>query len=321
MNILGKTHKYQKESLIIEFKEFCLQDVHIDYDTIYTGKINNICRFNQDICNNIHLYFYKYLPKYISAFVNSNINGHFLIGVNDFSEITGIPFHGSKKELSLFIDNININHLLSNNFQYIVKYDIETIDTNTCYLSDNTNKILSEYSKINIKKQKILEKYKNDRIIWNRNMEEYTCKLQDFIKYKKREIDKYFTKHAPHLIHYILKTDELRNIAHLKSDPNHYLYYLMKFKEYELQKLKKMKPNIPSTPKIIHGPEYLYNQLTHMRMKLLNNNSELRYFLIHIKIIPVNTCKNQKLYYLNPLTNTWDLKYRTIDVKNGPKCE
>ena len=95
-NTLGKQHDLIQESLYVEFKEFCLQEeTEVDYSIVKTGIITNKEKFNNDIYKNIRIYFYKYLPKYISAFINSNIKGQLIIGVNDFGEVTGIPINHS----------------------------------------------------------------------------------------------------------------------------------------------------------------------------------------------------------------------------------
>ena len=111
----------------------------------------------------------------------------------------------------------------------------------------------------------------------------------------------------------------MRNIAHLKRNPNHYLYWLMKYKEEELALLKKLKPQSPKIPKIIYGPEYLYNQLTNLRLKYLKNNNNICYYIINITIKPKIIQNN--LLSLNVLSNTWEKRTRIIDDKGYPSTK
>ena len=90
-----------KESLHNEYKEFCIKS-NI-YDHYRSEELNNIIRtgkidkcFNNIINENLQLYFNIYVPKYASAFSNSNVkNGNIQIGVNDQAEVTGIPYYGN----------------------------------------------------------------------------------------------------------------------------------------------------------------------------------------------------------------------------------
>ena len=73
-----------RETLENEYKEFCVKtNIYNIYDTseiiniVNNGTIDNI--FNYLIDDNLQLYFNIYIPKYESAFYNSNIqNGNIL---------------------------------------------------------------------------------------------------------------------------------------------------------------------------------------------------------------------------------------------------
>ena len=108
------------ESKLIEFKEFILKIDPTSFfenedikNMVCTGKV--LPNFNDIIMHNLIHYFKFYLPKYISAFGNmrdSSESGNIYIGINDFGEITGIPFIGNlemdfindiKETLKIFI--------------------------------------------------------------------------------------------------------------------------------------------------------------------------------------------------------------------------
>lgn len=99
--VLGK-YIDLKETLSIEFKEFFLK---LDIESFLTHEdikkmmsSGKICDgFNEIILQNLYTYIRIFLPKYISAFGNSEemkVPGELYIGINDYGEVTGIPFDG-----------------------------------------------------------------------------------------------------------------------------------------------------------------------------------------------------------------------------------
>ena len=315
MLILGDQHLFIEESLEVEFKEFCLNEINISHNDLYNivtyGKINNKNIFNEHILNTINYYFYKYVPKYISAFINSNINGNLIFGVNDYGEITGIPFFGNKKDLENFVYNIDFSKYLKNfnKKNHIININVKKISIDNNYLSNISDKLLQEYYKNIKEKNDLINKYKKDRIKWINNLNEYTCKLRTLIESKKDDFDKYLKIHAPHMLNYIIKENEMKNISHLKTDPTHYIYWLMLFKEENLLKIKKNKPEVPNISKIYNSPQYLFTHLTNLRYKLLNSNRDINYFIIHISI-KINFKNNNIIYYKH--NNKYIAKYRKL---------
>lgn len=327
--ILGDQHICKYESLNIEFKEFCFNLTEIDMDCL---NIEKICKigvfsdkekkiFNDMIFNNMENYFIKYIPRYLSAFLNSNIdNAELYFGVDDYGEITGIPFFGTKKTFENFIYNIinlPLYYINSNNKSIQYKVVIEELEIDKNYLKDNSNIILKNFyndkNKINI----LRKKYKIDRMNWVMMLNEYTCKLPLLLETKKKEFDYYLSQKAPHLLNYTIYSHEMRNIAHLKIDPSHYIYWLMMFKEEHLNKIQSMKPFKPRIPKINQGPTYLINNLTELRSKMINNNDKLNYFILKI-VFPSNSNDYDTIYYRND--STWLTKQRHYNENVGPCC-
>jgi hypothetical protein len=103
--ILGKYIDLQ-ETLYIEFKEFFLKlDIESFLSLEEIKKMmssGKICiGFNEIILQNLYSYMRIFLPRYISAFGNSEEMkkpGELYIGINDYGEITGIPFDGDLDE-------------------------------------------------------------------------------------------------------------------------------------------------------------------------------------------------------------------------------
>lgn len=319
---LGDQHRPLEESLEVEFKEFCLHEIsnkNIN-QCIKTGKIKDVNIFNKDIYNNITHYFYKYIPKYVSAFINAKINGELIVGVNDYGEITGVPFIGSKIELQKYINNININKFLryNTNKPYDIKCEIQELTIDMNYIDNISDKLLTEYYKNLRIKNFLIKKYKQDRLDWVKQMDSYTCKLSVLLSSKKAAFDEYLQIHAPQHLNYIIKENEMTSISHLKVDKSHYIYWLMQFKDSNLERIKKMKPEIPELPKVKNDPEYIYKHLTNLRYKLLESNTNLNYFIINIKIH--KTQYDEDVMYYNMRKKMWIKKIRKLN-DDGPKCE
>lgn len=322
---LGDQHRPLEESLEVEFKEFCLYEHEMSTEEIHEivkkGKIKNKTHFNQEIYKNIKHYFYKYIPKYTSAFINAGISGDLIFGVNDYGEITGIPFIGSEQEFQNYIDRISIKHFIKCNVNVNVKIicNVEELIFDLNFLDDISGKLLKEYY-FNIKqKDLIIQKFKNNRLKWANKMNEYTCKLPLLLSSKKQEFEEYLKLHAPQHLNYIIKSNEMKNISHLKIDSTHYIYWLMKFKDSNLFKIKNSKPQMPELPKISNGPKYLFKHLTNLRYNLIQNNKNIKYFIINIKISSNNHNLSPLLYY-DIDKKSWIEKIRKLH-KDGPQCE
>lgn len=328
---LGDQHIHKFESLNVEFKEFCLNLNEDDFDCLNIEKIsktgilddNEKIIINNMILSSIKNYFIKYIPRYLSAFLNSNIdNAEMHIGVDDYGEITGIPFFGSKEEFEKFIYNIiklplYYTKTKGKNVDYKIIVDELVIDKNL--LVDTSDEILKTYYNDKHLATITRKKYIIERRKWASALSEYTCKLPLLLEYKKKEFHNYLMKHAPHMINYKIYSHEMRNIAHLKANPNHYLYWLMLFKEQEIDKLQRIKPQKPKIPKINQGPYFLLNNLTELRTKFINNNNEIKYFVIKI-VFPSKANEYDTVYYYNLEGKTWLTKERHYHVNVGPCC-
>ena len=91
---LGSYYPY-KETKILEFKEYCFKlapSLEFSKEQIINYVKGNwdleLDKFNNQ---NIKIYFDYYVPKYLSCFGNSKINGKLIIGIDDNEEVTCIP--------------------------------------------------------------------------------------------------------------------------------------------------------------------------------------------------------------------------------------
>ena len=323
---LGDQHIPLLESLEVEFKEFCFNEIQIDTkkinEIVNSGKVYRKDNFDQDIYKNIKCYFYKYIPKYISSFINANINGELIFGVNDYGEITGIPFFGSKEELEKYIKEINIDKLVKYQGEkcYEITFEIKKLKIDINFLENTSDKMIVEYHK-NVKKRNlIIKKYKNDHLEWINKMDEYTCKLSILLYSKEYEFKKFLSLHSPEHLNYKIKESEMKNINHLKIDPCHYIFWLMKFKDEILTKIKKLKPKMPDMTFIkINGHSYIYKHLSNLRYKFVESNKDINYFIINIKINSLDKNCSPILYY-DIHKKIWIKKIRKL-YNEIPMCE
>lgn len=327
--ILGDQHIHKYESLNVEFKEFCLNLTPCDFDCL---NIEKICKtgivtddekviLNNMIINSIKKYFIKYIPRYLSAFINSKIdNAEMYIGVDDYGEITGIPFFGTKDDFEKIVNviaDLPLYYTKSTNKSIHYKVIIEELDVKNDLLVDNSNIMLKNFYNDIMIVNNLRKKYRIERSKWISMLDEFTCKLPVLLETKKKDFNEYLQKHAPHLLNYKILPHEMKNIAHLKVDPTHYLYWLMQFKEEHINKLQSIRPNKPRIQKINHGPYYLLNNLTELRSKFIKNN-QIRYFLIKIQF-PESKDYNT-VYYYNSESKTWLTKQRYYNQNVGPCC-
>lgn len=223
----------EKESLEVEYKEFCIKDkkyyISDRYKKLLTKEMNETDILNFVISgkitnqimklihkNVIESYIIKFVPKYISSFCNSHINGEFMIGVNDEDhEITGIPYLSScRYQLSEnIIKNIiknqfkNLRCINVNDEEVFDALDIELIDID--YTSEISEKYLENDDK-EVKQQVFnyleqiksyydkVDKYIQDkRDNWRKYFERYHIGLQTFIDNRELRIElaEYISKH------------------------------------------------------------------------------------------------------------------------------
>lgn len=136
----------------------------------------NLFKFNNYVIVNLKLYLSFYVPKYISGFLNSNIDGHFYIGVNDLGFIKGIPFSG----------DIPSKYLIQEMYKLINIFIKDTI--NDLKLDDIIN---IEFIKVNCLNLPINKKhYKFIEYLNSKNIYNNQYKYNKFIynKWKKNMI-------------------------------------------------------------------------------------------------------------------------------------
>jgi len=335
-----------EESILDEFKEFsikldpyafCLEE---DIKTTFiSGKLFD--SFNDLILQNINHYLKFYVPKYISSFGNMKSESEYAtmyIGINDFGEITGIPFRGKleleyidemKSSLKIFLNTQNLDIIFSK-----IKFEVlelgTTISVNEI-LDDPVEKILKDYhAKYTIYKNDYL-KYVSEYKIWIEQIDTFNIKILTYIidpvyrsklaEYIRMKTDNpEYLKFADQLLtdH---KFDVIPNheIIDRKIDPSNIYHWATNFKDDSLDDIKLRRPSRPSS--FTNELEKIYeNQfciLTNMRKRFINNNPDLKYYLLKIKI-PTNN--EHEISFSNLGSNTrWYTRTRQL-IDGIPCC-
>ena len=320
----------QLETKQVEFKEFYLKitpnliltNEEINY-IICTGKLFK--KINHIIFLNIKCYLSYYLPKYISCFINSKINGKLVIGVNDFGEITGIPFIGQikKSKIENFISHLEINYLQGlTNLNKFISINFIKLDKDINIIDDDANEIIQDMNKRN----KLFNSIKQDYIIkkkkWLDKMSLFNTKLIKIIENKdlRSELFEFISlKSNNNKVLELLKTSNtipFDNVFYRVKNKQDIFYWVAKYKDFKINELKKIKPKKIQKPSLINETMILSN-LSDMRYRFIKNNKNLNYYLLEISI-NCSEC-SQPIKFKSPLNNLWTFRKR-INNKYGPSC-
>jgi hypothetical protein len=216
-----------EEDLQNEFKEFYLK---IDISSFLTFEeikhmvlTGELCRgFNEIIFCNLKQYINTYLPKYISTFSNTEdiSEGHLYIGINDFGEITGIPFAGILDEdiIRSFL-NFTKPFLSSSSEETIdrlfdsIKIEVINVESNKestliPLLEDECKNELDAYNYKRNEFKKVYKDYIIKHTAWVEEMLSYASKLVEYVTDPKLRID---------ISDFILNSDDYKNIEVKKS--------------------------------------------------------------------------------------------------------
>jgi hypothetical protein len=339
-----------KESLEDEFKEFMFKITPEFYFSqtqissyVKTGILDEKI-FNDFVFENLTQYLQIYLPKYISAFGNSEeVNdGYLYIGVNNSGELTGIPFLGeiNQSDIEKIIhstkDWVGIENDTENKFRdELVKnitFELIPLDADMDLLEDDEE----ELTKLETAYHNYVSKYKEfiiERDKWLEELQSFTNKISYIILDKtiRSEIANYIRENCEKDRFWIAdfldseETIEILNgiqLVDYKNDDNNIYYWIMFYKDYIVDKIRKKKP---VKPQYVYGNlenVYLdyFRGLTKLRRKFIKNNLKLTYTVLKFRI-PGKDKKSENLILYSPpgFVETWFYKIRTIGIQ-GPCC-
>lgn len=337
-SILRLKSFYGHESKYLEFKEFCLRDHDFEKeDIIDMIEKDYWCdTMNSHVKYNLEKYVHQLIPKYLTCFGNARINGKVVIGVNDYGEITGIPYKGDLfmdfKEIILKTIGDNIYSSTQTNLEEFSKYisfsfkkveiKEELLDEND-EMSDIYNKYREQIVEIN----EIERRHYDDKLVWFKELYKYSTKLNILINTRqiRDELIDYIEifneneENKRELIS-LLKTDELinvpigMNIIEPKSDTNTMVHWLTEYKDYQMDRVLSAKPRKP-----MYLPLYSIENNFARLTPLINRyvKKDISYYVLEISF---NMEKNEHdLMFRNPINNKWLMRCRTI-IDGNPCC-
>lgn len=324
---------YGQESLEKEYKEFTFNCTGLCIDNKMAEKLckSNLFNFNNDVIKNLKKYIDIYLPKYTCCFFNTQItNASFIIGVNDYGIIKGIPYKGYlpikfiKKYIFYTIyskikaetnDIINLN-------KYI-KIKINNINLPDKPINNNNEKF-TKYLHEKEKYMKLLNDYIKIRNSWHNKLTSISRKklvdLVNTIETRTLLLNYIKNKDPTNIIINLLESDyklemkEHEEIMILKNDKNNIYYWLTQWKDEVITKIQSEKPIFSPSFNQHYVPLNLIISCNEMIPYWIHNNENMKLYLIHVYFKPLHL--NLKFKYLNE-NNKW-ISYKRILLNGSP---
>jgi len=287
---------------------------------------------------NLKKYIREYVPKYICSFHNTKVTSRNLkhkklrIGVDDYGEITGIPYIGNLfenhenivEEVENIID-LNINKVCEC-MSYEVKLQKCKIDKDL--LDDSGLDIsLNDYDKMKRKYEIDMINYIHKKRKWDKDIIKYKGKLRNlFLDVELRgEFLMYLHENGLHeyctFINNSCKINyTTADIKKYKYNNNHLIYWCIEFKENKVYELMNNKPIKPLSMKLFNTEYCQMTQLSNVRKRLIKNNENMNYSVLDI-IVKKNDmeCSCDEMLYYDEVNSTWKNMSRVM-IDGIPRC-
>jgi desulfoferrodoxin (superoxide reductase-like protein) len=272
--------------------------------------------------------------------------GQLVFGISDSGIIEGIPYFGSSLPLNIIYNTIDIclskyikidtnnKCSISSKINWLkknLKIIIKKLDINE-YLLDNhyllrLNKLKENYNKAKHKYNIFIEKYKS----WYLKLIKYSIKLKDLINNKNMRdeilefIINYTYKYDYDISMYyesliffnsnVYIDNEITryDIVKYQYDYNHYISWIVLFKDTMLDLIKINKPIYLDSKPIKINYVLFAKQISNIRSFLLSNNCN--FFILWFEI-PINN--DNTIFYYKDINNNWCCKKRYINSSGEP---
>lgn len=324
---------YGKESLEKEYKEFTFNCAGLCIDNKIAEKLckTNIFNFNTDVINNLKKYIDIYLPKYTCCFFNTKItNASFIIGINDYGIVKGIPYKGYfpikfiKKYIFYTIYNkIKIDTNESINLKKYIKIKINNINLPN-KPNNNHNEKFIKYLHEKEKYIKLLNDYIKNKNQWRNNLASISRKkLVDLVNNLETRIlllNYIKLKDPTNITVKLLESDykldykDHEEIIILKNDKNNIYYWLTQWKDEIITQIQLEKPIFIPSFNQHYLPLNLIISCNEMIPYWIHNNENMKLYVIQVKFKLLNL--NVNLKYLNE-NNKW-ISYKRILLNGYP---
>jgi len=327
----------QNESLHREYKEFCFKiklykfyKITELYDIIRTGRF--LYDFNQIILSNMYKYFDFYIPRYMCSFHNthSESSEHVLmIGINDYNEVTGIPYDGDLTEHASYFQRY-VNMLVATQVSSTCCVDVR-VTIEKCVIHES----ILEKSAIRSK----LKRYETAYLNYNKEYSEFCLRKKEWVDkiftYKSRleyflnnpkmktEFMEYLQeKGVKHNFEYILSRDTIRitndEIQQNRFDKSHYIYWLIIFKDDRSTEILNKKPVAPPQSKFLNLVFCLITKLSELRSIFADNG--ISYYICSIEFSKRKPFCPKNLKYNDNRVGQWRCMKRQYFSTHGPQC-
>ena len=282
--------------------------------------------YNSLVYQSIEIYCTNVFPKNIVAFMNAEIDGEIILGINDFGEITGIPCIGTLNEKivkNMLYDSLSKNILDYDEIHDYITIDIVKLDIDKKLLS---NKNLDDrYTPILVGSKCIIfaQRYIRKKRRMVKKTTNYERKLHDIINTKRSlgELIEYIRRiarfNSRNYLIGMLETDDVIHIQDFdKDNPNTLFHWTCLFKDESWRAIK-FTSRETQTPIRIH-PELIFNKISPLRLRFIENNSNINFYIIRVKI--KKYVSHNAVYYRQPYSNECYYKIRRLTNANEPFC-
>jgi len=326
------------ETLKDEFKEFTFNHIGLLFDSETAEQLIKSSKwiFNNLIKMNIEKYFRIYIAKYIVAFMDPLSEapyGELYIGVNDKGVVQGIPFQGilSEEMIKEQIESVINEYVVCDDSQKQIIIDsvsfelleLEYVETELPPIHHLLEKYYQTKNEYDLKEQEFSQEFSN----WYSQLISYKGKLVELFNLEptRTELYEYIKKINPDsnvlkMIDdgYQLESKTHEEITKTKDDITNPSYWVCRWKDETLDKLKLSKPtpNYRLDMPPLFNPLNIITKLNCMIPWWMQKNEDMKLYVIKITIKKPQDISN--IYYLD-IFNKINRCYRTI-VDNNPCC-
>jgi hypothetical protein len=327
---------YLSESISIENKAIHLQETDqlSEYDIYMLLKNERLTEEVSLIVTSNLLRFLEYVvPKYLSCFSNSRIDGTIYFGVDDNCEITGIPYLSSipqEEILRVIKDTILNNVRFSKEVHDIEKlYNVQVIELETSLdiLSNDAGTYYKKYSENMIQNMTDEEDFRQRRIKWLALLTRYTQKLEKVLNIRpiRQELRQFMIDNGQDedvqplisiLDSGVFIPLDIEVIYHERGNPKNIFYWATRFRDTRTDEVIKLKPIKPDIISVLH-PRQILSNLSLSRYNFLRNGA--KYYMIVVSIM--GSIIDSDVEYRHPsYPDKWNYRKRVDNLYAGPSC-
>jgi hypothetical protein len=335
MNIFLYGQPISRESQSIEYKILTIEGV-TNEESHHICK-TNIFDMNDKILDSI-VRLFGWAAEYGTSFLNEQISGSYIMGVDDFGFVHGFPYLGKLPEemltklfyekLNERLDNIIPEHLVSIKFIKLEYLESPMIGMNPYYVKFMED--LETFKKIRDEEVEIFQDWYTSYRFVNRKMYVMlNCMIvrPSLIEYIERHMSKVaINKETQDKINNLI--DHLKSsgmipeltkpqISAVVNDVTNPYYWMSEWKDHQCIEILKLRPTM-KTKNVNHMTPYvLVNCVTPMIPYWMTNNKDLNLYVIQIDFT-YDYSINKIWKYMDPKTLEYVVCRRKLTTQGEP---